>query len=221
MNRTNKKRISGLLAGAAACMLLVGSFAYFTDQHDTAADAQAGNINFTWVDAATNLSGAQEDTTWKTGFDADGVMNPGDSYDFSYTVGNTGSKSIDVKQTLVLVSDEPLTENAEEYTLTITGGNNATEVVPASIVTEGQGNAAKTTITYELADIILDGSVETETGSHGTTTDYTVKLNFDLGAKNKFMDSKVDLSYQAYAKQHRNAPDAGWAEVATYEAIAD
>ena len=212
MNNSMKKKVSILMAGASMCMLLVGTFAYFTDQAETSAKATAGNINLTWQDATTNLSSAQEDTTWKDGFDADGVMNPGDSYDLSYTVANTGSKSIDVKQQLVLTSTVALTENAEEYTLTITGGNDETAVVP----TKSEDGK---TLTYDLTDIVLDGSVETETGSEGTTTDYTVKLDFDLAAKNAFMDSEVTLEYQAYAKQHRNAPDAQWAEVASYEVV--
>lgn len=209
MNK-NKKKLSALLAGGTACLLLAGSFAYFTDQEYTSASATAGNIDLTWKNATTNLSGAQEDANWGGDFDDDGVMNPGDSFDFSYTLANEGSKSIDVKQTIVLTSSEALTDSAEEYKLTITGGNDAVAVTP-------NVSSDKKTLTYDLTDIILDGRIETEAGSKTTTTDYTVKLDFDEGAKNRFMDSDVILVYKAYAKQHRNTQDVGWTEVASYE----
>ena len=206
----NKKSLAAL--ALVGCLAATGMSAYFTDTETQGANAQAGNINLTWVDHANNLSGAQEDTTWKTDFDADKVMNPGDSYDFSYTVANTGTKSIDVKQEIVLVSSVALTADAEEYKLTITGGNDTVAVTPTK-------SADGKTLTYNLTDIILDGSIETEEGSKTTTTDYTVELDFDLAAKNAFMDSTVTLTYNAWAKQHRNAPDANWEAVASYEAI--
>ena len=111
--KKNKKKLFGVLA--IVCLLSVaGISAYFTDQEAHDAKAVAGNINLTWEDAATNLSGAQEDVVWEDQFDEDGIMNPGDSYDFSYTVANTGNKSIDVKQQLVLTSTVALTDSAEE-----------------------------------------------------------------------------------------------------------
>ena len=207
---TRKTVVAALLVG---CLGVAGMSAYFTDQEEHSANAKAGNINLTWVNKdLTTKNSALEDTTWKAGFDADGIMNPGDSYDFSYTVANTGSKSIDVKQQIVLKSSQEMLGSEKEYSLTITGGNDTTTVVP-KIENDNK------TLVYDLKDIILDGSIETETGSVSTTTDYNVRLDFDLDAKNEFMDSTVELDYQAYAKQHRNAPDAGWTSVADYEAI--
>lgn len=211
MSKTTRKRISVALAVVCCLSLIVGSFAFFTDKETQSASAQAGNINLTWQNHAENLTDAAEDTTWKTGFDADGVMNPGDTYDFSYVVANAGSKSIDVKQTITLTSVEPIT-NLNEYVLTITGGEDSVAVVPTP-------NADNTVLTYELKDIVLSGSVETETDA-AVSEDYEVELEFSLGAKNAFMDNQVSLGYQAYAKQHRNAPDAEWALIAEYEAVA-
>lgn len=207
---TKKTVVAALLVG---CLGVAGMSAYFTDQENQAANGKAGNINLTWADKdLTAKNSALEDTTWKSGFDADGVMNPGDSYDFSYTVSNTGSKSIDVKQQIVLKSSQEMLGDAKEYKLTITGGNDTTAVVP-TIENDNK------TLVYDLKDIILDGSVETEAGSKSTTTDYNVRLDFDIDAKNQFMDSTVELDYQAYAKQHRNAPDTAWENVVNYESI--
>lgn len=209
--KKNNKKLFGVLA--IVCLLSVaGISAYFTDKEVQNAKATAGNIDLVWKNAETNLSGAAENVVWEDQFDADEIMNPGDTYDFSYSLENKGNKSIDVKQQLTLVSSVELTADAEEYTLTITGGNDSDEVT-------GVVSDDKKTITYDLKDIVLDGSIETEAGSVGTNEDYTVKLNFDLAAKNAFMDSTVELTYNAWAKQHRNAPDADWANIAKYEKI--
>lgn len=92
-----------------------------------------------------------------------------------------------------------MTENAYEYALTITGGKDDTKVVPT--VSED-----KMTLTYDLKDIVIDGSKETEDGA--VSGAYTVKLDFAKAAKNAFMDSTVDVNLYAAAKQHRNTEEA-------------
>lgn len=210
-----KKRITKILAGAMALCLMVGTFAFFTDKESQQTKATAGNINLVFTDASLAKEHKQttqtntRDNVWtshKITAD-DNIMNPGDTFDLGYKLSNTGSKSIDVKQILTVTSDVAMTEDAEEYTLTIAGET----ITPTK-------NENNTVLTYNLADIVLSGSVE-EDGT-AIDKDYDVSLNFDLAAKNDFMNKGVAVDLQVYAKQHRNAPDAGWAQVANYEAIA-
>ena len=210
--KKNNKKLFGVLA-IVALLSVAGISAYFTDQEAQDAFAVAGNINLTWENKdLTANNDAMFDALWQDEFDADKIMNPGDSYDFSYTVANTGNKSIDVKQQIVLTSTVALTADAEEYKLTITGGEDAVAVVPTK-------SADGKTLTYDLTNIVLDGSIEKEDGLEATTTDYDVRLDFSREAKNVFMDSQVTLNYQAYAKQHRNTTDADWDKVAEFEEI--
>lgn len=214
-----KKRITMILAVACCLALLVGSFAFFTDRYTTDTTATAGNIDLVWEDVSVNEYQAaagdavignneycQNDVWDKHSLvTADGIINPGDAFDMSYKLSNDGSKSIDVRQRIVLVSDVELTsEEAAEYHLTITGGNDTAAVA-------GKLQDDKKTIIYDLKDIILNGSKETteENAVAGNlvkadNVTYTVRFDFEKEALNRFMESTVTIDLFATAKQHRN-----------------
>ena len=214
MHTTSRKRLSVGLAIVCCLTLLVGSFAFFTDRAEANATATAGNINLVFTDEslASESTGDNVQAIDKVWEDEalvvdGGVLNPGDVIDMDYKVANTGNKSIDVKQQIVLTSSVALTADAEEYTITI-GGQDITPVV---------SNEGKT-LTYELAEITLNGSVETEDGVSVTEQAYEISMIFDRLAKNEFMDSTVTVELDIQAKQHRNTTDADWIEWASYEA---
>ena len=222
-----KKRVTLVMAVVCCLSLLVGSLALFTDRADAHTTATAGNIDLVWTDvssASANIVAGQEnsrDTVWTAGQitnDSQPIMNPGDSFDLGYTVKNTGNKAIRVAQEIVLVSDVALTGDAEEYTLTIMGGEDSTAVIP-DITAAGNG----TKLTYNLSNIVLGGQYENEddqTAAYNTDVDYDVKLSFSEESLNKFMNSKVDIDYYAVAMQARNTVDgdlpAAAADLSTY-----
>ena len=227
-----KKRLTIVMAVVCCLALMVGTMAFFTDRYDTSANATAGNINLQFTDQslaaegltwAVNDQGTPEtaddvleqiaggtqarDNVWTDGkmLVNDGVLNPGDTIDLDYKVANAGSKSIDVKQQIVLTSNVALTDDAEEYKI-IVGGQSIT---PAK-------SADDMTLTYELAEIVLSGSVEED----GTSTEqaYEISMAFDRLAKNKFMGSTVTVDLDIQAKQHRNTASTDWVDWATYTA---
>ena len=199
----SRKRISMILAAICCMALLVSSFAFFTDRLTADAHATAGNIDLVWEDTSLKTGSNNEfaqDDAWvnKALVTAGNIINPGDHFDLSYELTNAGSKSIDVRQRIVLHSSVAMTKNAYEYALTITGGKDDTKVVPT--VSEDM-----MTLTYDLKDIVIDGSKETEDGV--VSGAYTVTLDFAKAAKNAFMDSTVDVNLYAAAKQHRNTEE--------------
>lgn len=216
---SGRARLTGLLALLCCVALLVGSLAFFTDyiRKDTGGDAGDIDLVFTDISASkTGTNGIQSknefavDKAWSGAFiSGNGVTNPGDVFDLSYTLANNGSKSMDVCQQLVVTSSQPMTLGAEEYQLTITGGRNATKV-------PGVLSNDRKTITYDLQDVILDGSDEKETGAL-TNTQFTVQLQYLRDAKNAFMDSGVTISYKAQAKQHRNTDPNDWVSWTAFE----
>lgn len=223
MSKNTRKRISLAMVLCLALSLVVGSFAFFTDRYSTDATATAGNIDLVWEDVSVNEYKAAagdgvignneycQDDVWdnQSLVTAGHIINPGDAFDMSYKLSNPGSKSMDVRQRIVLVSSEELTSlEAAEYHLTITGGNDTAAV-------EGELQEDGKTIIYDLADIILNGSDETteENAVAGNevkddNVTYTVRFDFEKEAKNAFMDSKVDMFLYAAAKQHRNTVEA-------------
>lgn len=212
----NKTRISKALVIACALVMVVGSLAFFTDRETQSATATAGDIDLIFTDSSVNTYNADPSQTigsnnqfcqskvWDAGklLNADDkVINPGDYFDMSYTLSNTGSKSIDVRQKLVVTSSEPMTVGKEEYQLTVIQVDGAS-AIKASVAETADG---KTTYTYDLKDIILNGSKETETGASNGV--YTVRLDFSKEALNAFMDSDVTVNLYATAKQHRNTTE--------------
>lgn len=211
MNSQKRNSISKVLAITCIGALMIGSFAFFTDRADADATATAGNIDLVFTDlsaAAEHKVPSQTNTVDKVWTEnnplcAD-IMNPGDNFDMGYKVANTGSKSIDVKQQIVLTSSVALTDAAEEYKIVIAGQD----------ITPVKSDDDKV-LTYELAEIVLNGTVEED--GDAAEQEYDVYLAFDRLAKNKFMDSTVKVELDIQAKQHRNTTEADWIEWATYE----
>lgn len=210
-----KKRMTKILAAGMALCLMVGTFAFFTDRETHNAGATAGNIDLVFTDVsskdANKVAGQTntDDLVWtdnKITKDGD-IMNPGDTFDMGYKLTNNGSKSIDVRQQLTLTSSVALTADAEEYTLKC--GN----VTITPTVSEN-----KLSITYAIPDIILNGTIETETDGVAQTEgqDYDLYLDFAKAAANKFMDSTVSVKLDVMAKQHRNTTAADFVDFGTY-----
>lgn len=210
-----KKRMTKILAAGMALALMVGTFAFFTDRETHNAGATAGNIDLVFTDVsskdANKVDGQTntDDLVWtdnKITKDGD-IMNPGDTFDMGYKLTNTGSKSIDVRQQLTLVSSVAMTDAAEEYTLKC-GNMTITPNVSED----------KKTITYSFDDIILNGTVETEaTGvAQAEGQDYDLYLDFAKAAANKFMGSTVSVKLDVMAKQHRNTTAADFVDFGTY-----
>lgn len=210
-----KKRMTKILAAGMALCLMVGTFAFFTDRETHNAGATAGNIDLVFTDVsskdANKVTGQTntDDLVWtdnKITKDGD-IMNPGDTFDMGYKLTNNGSKSIDVRQQLTLTSSVALTADAEEYTLKC--GN-------VTITPTVSGD--KLSITYAIPDIILNGTIETETDGVAQTEgqDYDLYLDFAKAAANKFMDSTVSVKLDVMAKQHRNTTAADFVDFGTY-----
>jgi len=213
-NKT-RKRMTLVLAVVTCAALLVGSFAFFTDRATFSATAAAGNIDLVFTDMSTfgehkvdgQTNGYTDGKVWTDGkLVADGqIMNPGDNFDLGYKIANTGSKSIDVKTQIVLTSSVALIDAAEEYQIVVAG----------QTITPVKSDDDKT-LTYELAEVVLNGTAEAD----GTAAEleYDVYLAFSRNAKNAFMNSTVSLKLDIQAKQHRNTTSADWAPWATYTA---
>lgn len=213
---TTKKRMTKILAAGMALALMVGTFAFFTDRETHNAGATAGNIDLVFADvsdATAHKEATQLNTdslVWtdnKITNDVEAIMNPGDKFDMGYKLTNTGSKSIDVRQQLTLVSDVAMTDGAEEYTLKC--GN---VTITPDVSEDGK------TIVYSFADIILNGTVETETDgvAQAQGQDYDLYLDFAKAAANKFMGSHVSVTLDIMAKQHRNTTPDDFVTFAQY-----
>ena len=94
-HKTANRKLAFFSLGAAVVLTLGASLAYFSDRADTTASGTAGTVA---IDLASDV-----DLT-----DADGkdILNPGDLRTAAFTITNSGNKSIDVKETILLEAFE-------------------------------------------------------------------------------------------------------------------
>lgn len=187
----NKKRIITLSAAAVATVaVLGGTFAYFTGYDSKDLTAKAGTLTVELTDATEDLT------------DGLTVINPGDSNPLTFTVSNTGEKSMDVKAVMKVTAPQAFTESAHEFKITDDKGAELT----------GELSQDKQTITYQVSDITLAGSVENDDtldGTTDTTHKFDYKFAMDSGAKNAWQDITGTVKIEVYAKQHRNTSGLG------------
>ena len=95
----NKKRIITLGAAAVATIaVLGGTFAYFTGYDSKDLTAKAGTLTVELTDATEDLTNGLT------------VINPGDANPLTFTVSNTGEKSMDVKAVMKVSAPQAFTE---------------------------------------------------------------------------------------------------------------
>lgn len=222
-----RPRLTVLLALLCCFLAIVGTVAFFTDrisvQTGVTLNVEVGDGNLVFIDTSSNTTDDNGnksnnptalDRVWNGALISDdGNLNPGDFFDLSYALTNTGAKSIDVRQQLVVTSTVPMTEGTEEYYLTILYDGIATPV-PGTLSADGL------TLTYDLPDMIFNGTSESETGGLGKT-DFNVRLTFLREAKNAFMRSGVNVTYRVQAKGHRESTDADWSDWAQLDTQAE
>lgn len=203
-----KKILALVLALATVAALAVGTFAFFTDRIQAQATATAGTLKLALTDIAT---GTNPDS-----------MKPGTGCTVNFTLSNTGNKSADVKEVLVLQSDVAMTSGKEEFDLykasdvTLSADGKYTLKTGAQPVADRQVADNGKSITYTIPEFILNGSgkdAETESGAVGVSKASAYVLVFKSTAGNSFQDTGVTLHYLAQAKQHRNTNSDTWTTV--------
>lgn len=188
MKKQNKKRVTrGMAVVVAVSALSFGAFSYFTDYAQSNVTATAGTLTVT----ATNVT---NDLT-----DGLTILNPGDSNPFQFTINNTGSKSADIKAVITVTAKQAFTAEDHEYKITDKTGNELKGVLSTD----------KKSITYTIDDVVLNGSVETESGVTKTSHVYDYQFVMDQDAKNIWQGAEVDVKMEAFAKQHRNTSGLG------------
>lgn len=187
----NKKRIITLGAAAVATIaVLGGTFAYFTGYDSKDLTAKAGTLTVELTDATEDLTNGLT------------VINPGDANPLTFTVSNTGEKSMDVKAVMKVSAPQAFTESAHEFKITDDKGTELTGVLSDD----------KQSITYTVTDLTLAGSVENDSTLDGTTDTshkFDYKFATDSGAKNAWQDVTGTVKIEVYAKQHRNTSSLG------------
>ena len=187
---TKRQVVTAGAAALAAVGVLGGTLAYFTDYDSKDLSVKAGTLKMEIADATTDLTNGLT------------IINPGDSNPLTFTVNNTGEKSMDIKAVMTVKAPQAFTEDDHEYKITTPEGTELNGVLSED----------KQTITYTIDDVALAGSVEADQsldGSTETSHKYDYKFAMDEDAKNNWQDVTSDVKIEVFAKQHRNTDGLG------------
>ena len=221
MRKIKNMKISGLLALALVFVMLVGSLAYLTDR-------VADDASFSTIDGGVIITPDPDpddpdpdpdpdklSTKWATvNAEALANFNPGDKLDLSYTLASTGKLAVDVRETFVITSSEPLTEGAPEFRLFSSvdqddaGAYDGVNVV----VTERRIDAYH--YMYTIAPYTLNGTSETVDGINTTSVAKSYYVVFIKLTGNNFQGDTCTVDYLVEAKQHSDGGDADWTTAA-------
>lgn len=238
-------KMNKVLALLLVCTLLVGTFAVFVDRVSTNATVETvehgveivptvpdpdefepGDIDDPtkdpedYVDPTPNNPDDDLSNWWAwLNSRALGNFNPGDKLTFNYTLNNTGTLAVDVRETFIVKSDVALTDVDAQtgegpefrvftaYTKDHNGANFGVNVV----VKEEKIDAY--TYKYSIAPYVVSGSDET-VDNISTVSSKDYYLVFDFFAVNKYQQANCSVTYVVEAKQHTSV-DADWVTVAT------
>ena len=202
---SNKKKFLGI--GAAICALslaAVSSFALFTDTASISGATKAGNVSI-GIDA--------------TDFSVNN-FNPGDSRDLTYTLENTGNKSIYVSDTITLTVTPNNAYKGEN------GKKTDSKDLPIKLVGIGNTNTSAQisgdskinddgsyTITYHptdktnaLGELSGTGLLKEVLADHTETSLVrNCQLTFDKSAGNFYQNCDVKVDVKVNAVQHANS----------------
>ena len=190
MKLSKRQVVTAGAAALAAVGVMGGTLAFFTDYDSRDLTAKAGTATVEITDATTDLT------------DGLTIMNPGDSNPLTFTVNNTGEKSMDIKAVMTVKAPQAFTEADHEYKITTPEGTELNGVLSED----------KQTITYTIDDVALAGSIENDADTDGSTETshvYDYKFAMDEDAKNNWQGVTSDVKIEVFAKQHRNTSGLG------------
>lgn len=196
--RFSKKTLALVMSVVTVLSLMVGTLAFFTDRFDASASATAGTLDLSLQNGIT--------VTTPTNY------RPGTGATIGFTLQNTGNKSVDVLETLVItatdktISNQFALYNAADVTLTdgVVSVNNGKTAL-STTVEDGK-------LVYRASEFILDGTgtgAEVD-GTIGTSQARSYVLVFTTSADNTWQGVELTLDYEAQGKQHRNTNSGTW-----------
>lgn len=190
MKLSKRQVVTAGAAALAAVGVMGGTLAFFTDYDSRDLTAKAGTATVEITDATTDLT------------DGLTIMNPGDSNPLTFTVNNTGEKSMDIKAVMTVKAPQAFNEGDHEFKITTPEGTELNGVLSED----------KQTITYTIDDVALAGSIENDADTDGSTETshvYDYKFAMDEDAKNSWQGVTSDVKIEVFAKQHRNTSGLG------------
>lgn len=198
------KKITALVAGALAAILLLGtSFALFTARNSVQSNATTASLNIEIIETET----------------PEGNMLPGDMRTFKYKVQSRGNVDTDIRETIVI--NAPSGREAFEAD-TITGQSQFDLYLASDVEQDATGAyLPKEGATPIAVKTIVDGKTikyqpEIYTLSANEIQEHDYVVVFKKDASNMWKQQEIKFSVVVEAKQNANTA-ADWSEVETVQ----
>ncbi len=235
MKSSKKFGIAVLAVTSAIAILVISAFALFSDNEEKGTSGTIGTVGISLSDPTLS----NDDNINPGDYDPNNPddANPGTDHDLAFTISNTGNKSVDVRNMIVIsVADEAghiydptvfslYTEKDGEY------AKAGTELAPKFFMVYGDdtlytaaqipaGSEIVAVVYYTDPDdaVCLNGvgeAAEEEDGITETSHDYLYYLVMDRDADNNYQGLTCKIDVIAEAKQHRNTDNDDWEKIAT------
>lgn len=196
MKKISRKRLATMFTVAAAFMCIIVTVALFTDREQSRAEYTAGTLDIVLTQewTADNATAAKNYT-------------PGDKLVLDYSLENKGNLDAKVRETFVVTTSKPVTNEFEIYKSTdvvedaTTGLWVASSTASPIQVRKSESYGTGTKITYEIPEFVLDAA--------GKET-FNLVLLFNKDAENTIKGTEVKVEYIAQALQDRNTGEDTW-----------
>ena len=210
---------------AAIGALLAGSFAFFTDSSDKKTSGTAGEVSIDMSDVALSNSGninpGDEDETKST------TARKGTDHDLTFTVNNTGNKSI-VTRNVITLSDKNGDKELDPSVYSLKS-DDSTELVTKYYSEDGVNYTTEKPSTvkyvrYVTTQVALNGTGDnaetdavavnethqkTNSDVTGVDYDYILKLAKET-PDGDYELSTLNIDVEVQAMQYRNTTDNEW-----------
>lgn len=216
MNTTSMvKRINPILIFALILVLLVGTFAFFTDRVEGSASVTTA--------AGIDITTDPDDPTYEDDLDGKwaavnagpfSIFNPGDQADLSFVISNEGDLAVDIRETFILTSNVALKDGAPEFRLYSATTKDDYGAVNGGTVLVKEEKINDKTYKYTIESYVLSSESET-IGANPTEKTRSYYLVFSPAAGNSFQDATCTVNYVAEAKQYSTGGNSDWATAAT------
>lgn len=209
------KRINPILSIALALILVVGTFAFFTDRVEGSATVStAAGINIT-TDPDDPIYEDELEGKWAAiNAGPFTIFNPGDQADLSFILANEGELAVDVRETFIVTSSVALKDGAPEFRLYSSTNKDTYGATTGGTVLVKEEKINDKTYKYSIESYVLSSDSE-KIDSNPTEKNRNYYLVFSPAAGNGFQNATCTVSYVAEAKQYSTGGASDWTTAAT------
>lgn len=221
-NKSFKKKVSALALGVSGIVIAGASLALFTDRASLNTKGTAGTLGLD----VKELNMTNKDNINPGDNDPEALKNTQSTtpHEITFSVTNTGNKSIRTRHTFVLNVKDTKGVNLDPSVIEILNNEDKKVELTGKKYIDSKGVETDTksndvvAIKYVILSDTLNGigagdAVEKEEGGKEGQQNYKYHLKMSKNAENEYQGATVNMDVVIEAMQYRNTTDDDWKEI--------